>query len=432
MAKLTVKAGSTSRREYIFIQDSTSTTGAGKTSLAYNTSGLKAYYVRPGATSTAITIVTQTVTGSYSSGGFVEVDSTNMPGVYRFDVPDAAFAASSDKVIVMLSGATGMAPVVLEYDLVAYDPTDTVHLGLTALPNVAAGASGGLPTGNASGQVTVASLVATANEGIADAVWDEAYSTHTAAGSFGKLMDILRKSNLSTEGSVTNTTRTTAKFTTSLTRSPTAYTENYFAGQTLLFVSGDLTGQSSVIESFTVSGGVIVLDSPLSDTPANGAEFVILPIHVHPSVEIGQAMLDKRLGEAGRIPYVSASLTNTSSTIDGFNAYQNDDRVTPQTSGGGFTAGNTYYVLSTVTPTTFQLANNSGGTAISANATTTLTFMPIEERTVRSAMQYLRNKIELASGELKVYSENDTVLAWKAATTTDSNANPITVFDPTN
>jgi hypothetical protein len=170
MAKLTVKAGSTSRREYIFIQDSTSTTGAGKTTLAYNTSGLKAYYVRPGATSTAITIVTQSVTGGYSSGGFVEIDSTNMPGVYRFDIPDAAFAASSDKVIVMLSGATGMAPVVLEYDLVAYDPTDTVRLGLTALPNVAAGASGGLPTGNASGQVTVASLVTAANEAIADAV----------------------------------------------------------------------------------------------------------------------------------------------------------------------------------------------------------------------------------------------------------------------
>lgn len=178
MAKLTVKAGSTSRREYIFIQDSASTTGAGKTSLAYDTSGLKAYYVRPGATSTAITIVTQTVTGSYSSGGFVEVDSTNMPGVYRFDVPDAAFAASSDKVIVMLSGATGMAPVVLEYDLVAYDPTDTVRLGLTALPNVAAGASGGLPTGNASGQVTVASLVAAANEAVADAVLSRDISVH--------------------------------------------------------------------------------------------------------------------------------------------------------------------------------------------------------------------------------------------------------------
>jgi len=389
MAKLTVKRGATSRIEHVFIQDSSSTTGAGKTALTH--SSVTAYYFRPKDTTPTVISLTGTGSlGTYASGFFKEINATDMPGLYEIGIPDGVFARTDkvDHAVVMIKGA-GIAPVVLEYDLA-----------------------------------------------IGEAVWDEPYNnavaSHTIAGTFGKLMDILRKSNLSTEGSVTNTTRTTAKFTTSLTRSPTPYTENYFAGQTLLFVSGDLTGQSSVIESFTVSGGVIVLDSKLSDTPANGDEFVILPVHVHPSVEIGQAMLDKRLGEAGRIPYVSASLTNTSPTINGFNAYQDGDRVTPQTTGGGFTAGNTYYVLSTVTPTTFQLANNSGGTAIDATATTTLTFMPIEERTVRSAMQYLRNKIELASGELKVYSENDTVLAWKAATTTDSNANPITVFDPTN
>ncbi len=33
---------------------------------------------------------------------------------------------------------------------------------------------------------------------IADAVWDEAYSGHTTAGTFGKLMDTLRKSNTDT------------------------------------------------------------------------------------------------------------------------------------------------------------------------------------------------------------------------------------------
>jgi len=37
--------------------------------------------------------------------------------------------------------------------IMAYDALDSVRLGLTALPNVAAGANGGLPTGNASGQV---------------------------------------------------------------------------------------------------------------------------------------------------------------------------------------------------------------------------------------------------------------------------------------
>jgi hypothetical protein len=162
MAKLTVKAGATSRREYVFILDSTSTTGAGKTGLLYNTSGWKAYYVRPGGSATAITLATQTVTGSFSSGGFVEVDGTNMPGVYRFDVPDAVFAASAEKAIVMLSGPTGVAPVVLEYQLVAYDPDDTVRLGLTAFPNVASGSAGAIITsGTGTAQLSVSSGLVT-------------------------------------------------------------------------------------------------------------------------------------------------------------------------------------------------------------------------------------------------------------------------------
>jgi len=162
MAKLTVKAGSTSRREYVFILDSASTTGAGKTGLAWNTAGWKAYYVRPGGSATSISLAVQTVTGAFSGGGFVEVDGTNMPGVYRFDVPDAVFAASAEKAIVMLSGPTGVAPVVLEYQLVAYDPDDTVRLGLTALPNVASGSAGAIITsGTGTAQLSVSSGLVT-------------------------------------------------------------------------------------------------------------------------------------------------------------------------------------------------------------------------------------------------------------------------------
>lgn len=82
--------GSTSQTIDLFIQDSSSTTGGGLTGLAYNTSGLTAYY-RKGATgtATAVTLATQTVGGAWSSGGFVEIDATNKPGEYRFDIPDA-------------------------------------------------------------------------------------------------------------------------------------------------------------------------------------------------------------------------------------------------------------------------------------------------------------------------------------------------------
>ena len=142
MLRVQLKKGVTSRSIYLFIADSTVSTGAGKTGLAYNTASLAAYYARPRSTPVAITLVTQTVTGAYSSGGFVEVDATNMPGLYRLDVPDGALATGQDSVVVMLKGATGMAPVVAEIELVDYDPFDAQRAGLAALPS-----SGGVLTG---------------------------------------------------------------------------------------------------------------------------------------------------------------------------------------------------------------------------------------------------------------------------------------------
>ena len=102
MAKLSLVKGTTSYRAYVFVQDSSVTTGDGLTGLAYNTGSLVASYVRPGAARTAITLATQTATGAYSSGGFVEVDGTNMPGIYRLDVPDAALATGVNAVVIML------------------------------------------------------------------------------------------------------------------------------------------------------------------------------------------------------------------------------------------------------------------------------------------------------------------------------------------
>jgi hypothetical protein len=158
VAKLFIQANSTAHSEYVFIQDSSSTVGNGLTGLVFNSAGLTASYCVERGARTAITLVTlASATAAYTSGGFIAVDGTNMPGLYRFDVPNALFSvAGTNNVVVMLRGATNMAPVLLEYQIVAFDPNDAVRLGLTALPNANAGASGGLPTGNASGQVTVA------------------------------------------------------------------------------------------------------------------------------------------------------------------------------------------------------------------------------------------------------------------------------------
>ncbi len=150
-----LKGGVTSQSIYVEILDSTSTTGARKTGLAYNTASLTAYYVRQGGSAVSITLATLAAANSaWSSGGFKEVDATNMPGVYRLDIPDAAIASGVKSVVVTLKGATGMVQVSKEIRLVAYDPDDTVRLGLTALPNAAAEAAGGLYTrGTGAGQI---------------------------------------------------------------------------------------------------------------------------------------------------------------------------------------------------------------------------------------------------------------------------------------
>ena len=89
----------------------------GATGLAFNTSGLAAYYVRNQAAPVAITLVTQTPTGAWSSGGFAEISSSLVPGVYRLDVPNAAFAAGASDVTIVVRGASGTNGAVLTVTL---------------------------------------------------------------------------------------------------------------------------------------------------------------------------------------------------------------------------------------------------------------------------------------------------------------------------
>src|SRR5574343_1031251 len=75
-----------------------------KTGLVYNTSGLSASYARSRGARVAITLATQTVTGAHSDGGFVEIDDTNQPGLYRLDLPDAVLVTGVNDAWVTLKG----------------------------------------------------------------------------------------------------------------------------------------------------------------------------------------------------------------------------------------------------------------------------------------------------------------------------------------
>lgn len=124
MAKLSIKAGSTSKLVKIFIQNNSVTTGAGLTGLTSGTSGLTAYYIKEGDATTTQIVLTSATLGTFTSSGFIVVDATNMPGVYELGIPNAAIA-SGKSCIIYLQGATSMAPVVLEIELTAVDNQST-------------------------------------------------------------------------------------------------------------------------------------------------------------------------------------------------------------------------------------------------------------------------------------------------------------------
>lgn len=77
--------------------------------------------------------------------------------------------------------ASGADPNDTAFFVVAFNPLDSVRAGLTALPNAAAGANGGLPLGDANGRVDLGKLIGTA-------------LTETSAGylaaAFKKLFDV--------------------------------------------------------------------------------------------------------------------------------------------------------------------------------------------------------------------------------------------------
>src|SRR5690606_21760842 len=110
------------------------------TDVEHNSAGIDLWYRRKGAARVSITeAALASLTTSHTDGGLEHIGD----GYYRLDLPDAACAAGASQCIV--GGAvTGMIVIGTFIQLVDYDPYDTVRLGLTALPNIAAGSAGGL------------------------------------------------------------------------------------------------------------------------------------------------------------------------------------------------------------------------------------------------------------------------------------------------
>jgi hypothetical protein len=145
---------------------------------------------------------------------------------------------------------------------------------------------------------------------IADAVWDEAYNQHTTAGTFGKLMDILRKSNTVLEGTIlASPTPTTTVFRLSGIDYPTGALEHSI----LWMNTGTSENQNSPILT-TVNNGdgtvTVTLEEALTTAPQAGDTVLIDPTsHVHAIADIQAG-----LGTVDNQRYLLAILAGTCST----------------------------------------------------------------------------------------------------------------------
>ena len=125
----TIRWGTTSRLILLYARDAAGDTPT--TGLTHDAPGASAAYVREGEGATAVPLREGEV-GTWSPGGFVEVDPGLLPGVYQFGAPDEMLAAGSAHLLLILR-FPGVLIDPVEADLVAYDPLDPVRLGMSAL-----------------------------------------------------------------------------------------------------------------------------------------------------------------------------------------------------------------------------------------------------------------------------------------------------------
>jgi hypothetical protein len=210
--------------------------------------------------------------------------------------------------------------------VMAYDAYDVVRIGLTALPNAAAGANGGLPTGDASGRVTVGSNADKTGYSLttapltstqtADAVWNALLASYTTANTFGARL--------------IRGTSTSPSYETFITAS------NHIACDVHAMQTGVITAAAIAANAIT---------SAELDATALAA--------------IADYLLLRKLDRTGQ------------------------------------------------------------GTGSTSN-----------ERTVLSALRYLRNKVDISASTMTIFAEDDTTTAWTSTLTSTAGLNPVTASDP--
>lgn len=107
--KITAGATNVSLNVYFVDDDGGTAPGEPTTGLLFSDieTGGSASYARQGAARVDVTLKTlASASAAHDDGGFILIDDTNMPGVYRVDIPDAAFASGVSFVTIHMVAAS--------------------------------------------------------------------------------------------------------------------------------------------------------------------------------------------------------------------------------------------------------------------------------------------------------------------------------------
>jgi uncharacterized coiled-coil protein SlyX len=388
MPRRFVTAGSTGQTVDVFLQDRTSGDGV----ITLTTDKVKASYTI-GTSGAVTTVALQSTTNAapWVSGGWVEKSSVNMPGLYRFDAPDACFATTPSVSFLIQCSTPGSVfiPVAVNVQVISSGGSD--------LPSDVI-----LYKGMAQSSVNIGTMLSSVNAKVTS-VDTKVTSMNTQVTSIlANVTSIeVKVSSMNTQVTsiLANVTSVNAKVTS---------------------IDSRLSSMDTMLTS--VNAKVTSVDSRLSsmDTMLTSVNTVLTSVNtVLTSVNSKVTSVDSRLTSMDTmLTSVNAHVTSVDSrltSMDTMLTSVNAKVTSVDTKVMSTSATHLNLIADAILDRDMSVGVDSGSSSF---------------RTARQSLRFLRNKWAIAGTTLTVYKEDDTAASWTAELTTNASADPISAVDP--
>lgn len=361
-----------------------------------NTAGQYVYFALVNAT-TGAALTGATVTGKRGIDGAAQASVTgtiseDAGGQYHLAMSQADVNGNN---IGYLFTATNAIPVSISVVTTAADPTDAVHFGLSALPNAAAEAAGGLYTrGSGAGQINQST------NGQIDGNVARWLNTAVTAAQAG-IPDVALKAILGT--TLTETAGQIA------------------AAFKKFFDKATPTGTiNSLPDAAPGAAGGLLVDDVWTDARAAKLD------------NLDAAVTSRMASYTQPTGFLAASFPSAVGDATAANQVTINSNVLTRLATSGYTApdnASIAIILGQTGTTGVILTSGERNATADALLARNVAGGSSAGRVVKEALYVLRNKTDISAGTLTVYGTDDTTPAFTAAVTTAA-GNPISQIDP--